>query len=122
VISKAGRKGRQIKPSPDDAELVALIEGLNAAHAEERKRAVDTLASLGPGAEVTVPALVLTLRDRIEAVRRSTINALGRIGPGSSSAIDALLEAFNERDARLAEYPHKLCCSSIPRDGPRLKL
>lgn len=92
VDQAAARALAAIDPEVARGVVPGFIEALEAPDAQQRRRAVGLLGSLGPAAAGAVPALVGRLRDEDSEVRRAAVYALGQIGPGAEPAIPALLE------------------------------
>jgi HEAT repeat protein len=64
-----------------------------------KRRAILTLAELGPNSQAAVKALAEALKDPEGRVRFMAAAALERIGPGAEVAVPALLRALNDEAA-----------------------
>ena len=77
----------------------AVIERLRSPDPTARRRAILTLAELGPHSPEAVRALVDALEDREGRVRFMAAAALGRVGPAAEPAVPALLKALDDEAA-----------------------
>jgi HEAT repeat protein len=89
------RLGPEAKPAVPE-----LIRLLNRKDADEKAAAANCLASIGPGAEAAVPALLAAWK-RDASLEISVLHALRQIGPGASPALSRL---GNVSDPRIAEF------------------
>ena len=96
--------------------VTSAITALRGEDPIARRRAVLTLADLGPHSAAAVRVLADALRDADERVRRMAAAALGRIGPAAEPAIPALLQALDDEAAgnEAAESLVKIGKAAVP--------
>lgn len=88
-------ESQAMMPPPVDA----VIKKLRGHDPIARRRAVLTLAELGPHSPAAVQALAEALSDREDRVRFMAAAALGRVGPAAEPAVPALLRALDDEAA-----------------------
>jgi len=79
--------------------VTAVIRALRGPDPVAKRRAILTLAELGPTSQAAVKALAEALKDPEGRLRFMAAAALGRIGPAAEGAVPALLRALNDEAA-----------------------
>ncbi len=79
-----------------EPDIECLIRSLENPDSDVRRRAAQTLRSVGQEAKAAVPALIVALNDESRIVREFAAAALGNIGPEAKAAVPALIDAFSD--------------------------
>jgi HEAT repeat protein len=77
-----------------------VIEAMRAKDPRVRKKAIETIGTLGAAAAPAVPLLGEALRDKDQDIRDAAVMALYRLGPVSSRAVPALTAALNDGNSQ----------------------
>ncbi|HEX9187394.1 MAG TPA: protein kinase [Vicinamibacteria bacterium] len=111
-----GRRSTAQSQAMAPPPVTAVIAVLHGTDAVARRRAVLTLAEIGPRSPTAVRALADALRDADDRVRFMAAAALGRIGPAAESAVPALLAALDDEAAstEAAESLVKIGKAAVP--------
>jgi hypothetical protein len=76
-----------------------LIQGLQSPDVQQRRKAAEVLARIGPAAAAATEPLSRALSDPDEEVRRNAAIALGQIGPDAAGAVPRLMDLLMRDDA-----------------------
>ena len=85
-----------------------------------RYSAAQALGEIRGNLQVTLPALMRSLRDPDEYVREKTIQALGALGGDATEAFPLLLKAFREKDPAI-QNAARASIRLIIKDSPSLR-
>lgn len=86
-----------VVPSAAD-DIASIAKGLASKSAQERGKAADDLADLGPKAKAAAPDLIKLLKDSDAEVRGHAAYALGQIGDQRAAVVDALVSAAADKE------------------------
>ena len=96
-----------------------LIPALQDPEWKIRKSTAIALRTLGPEAELAIPALIEALKDEEWQVRQPAALALAAIGPASQPAIPVLIEALKDEEWQVRKIV-VLALSCIAPDDPNV--
>ncbi|MGI6034433.1 MAG: HEAT repeat domain-containing protein [Limnochordia bacterium] len=98
-----GNEAREILSRGDAGTVQGLAAALPSSQGNGAIGILMTLGMMGPRAEGAIPALLSTLTDSNENIRRQGVNALAKVGQASPEAADGLCWALTDRNEAVVE-------------------